>query len=87
MVEEVLFETEQRMERGDIAAMFRQIAESLESGAPIALSAGEQSIELEVPQRPTFEVKAEREGQNELSVEFELEWREGEGEDTALSIG
>jgi hypothetical protein len=49
---------------------------------------------MEPPSRPTFEVKAEREGPaggpGELSVEFELEWDEGAGEggdgDSTLEI-
>jgi hypothetical protein len=39
---------------------------------------------MEPPARPTFEVKAEREGPTdgpgELSIEFELEWDENGGD-------
>lgn len=90
MPERVLFESEQRMERSEVAAALRRVADNLDSGAPITLSAGDESITLELPQRPTFEVKAEREGPpdgpGELSVEFELEWREDAAEDTTLNI-
>jgi hypothetical protein len=38
-------------------------------------------VTVDPPDRPTFEVKAEREGPTdapgELSVEFEIEWDEG----------
>lgn len=84
MPEDVLFETEQRLERGQIAEHLRRVAESLDAGDGITLSAGGESVTLSPPSRPTFEVTAEREGPadaaGELSVEFELEWAEN-GED------
>jgi amphi-Trp domain-containing protein len=93
MPEEVLFETERRMDRNDIASYLRTVAEKLESGGDIALSAGDQSVTLAPPARPTFEVKAEREtpnsgGPGELSIEFELEWDEdgGDGRSTDASL-
>ncbi len=83
MPETVLFETEQRYSRSDVAAYLREVADSLDAGGPITLSAGDQSVTMDPPDRPTFEVKAEREGpegaDGELSVEFELEWPEGAG--------
>ncbi len=94
MPEEVLFETENAENRSDIAAYLRTVADKLDSGEPIALSAGSQSVTLDPPTRPVFEVKAEREtsssGRSELSIEFELEWKEGEdgadGSDGSLQI-
>ena len=93
MPEEVLFETEQGMDRAEIATYLRQVADKLDGDGTLSLSAGSQTVELDVPSRPTFEVKAEREtngGPPELSVEFELEWDEGqengEGETGSLSI-
>ncbi|RAW46364.1 hypothetical protein DQW50_03780, partial [Halorubrum sp. 48-1-W] len=45
-----------------------------------------QSVTMEPPARPTFEVKAERAGPagapGELSVEFELEWDEAGDDDS-----
>jgi amphi-Trp domain-containing protein len=87
-MEEVLFETESRQSRTDIARYLRTVADKLETADPITLSSGGDSVTLDVPDRPTFEVKAEREGTDpnaELSVEFELEWNEGGG-DGDLSI-
>jgi len=95
MPEEVLFKTERRMDRTEIASYLRTVAEKLESGGDISLSSGDQSVTLAPPAQPTFEVKAEREtpsggGQGELSIEFELEWDEGgDGEqagDSSLNI-
>jgi amphi-Trp domain-containing protein len=79
-MEEVLFETEKRQSREDIAAYLRAVADSLDAGEDITLRAGEQSVTLSPPATPEFEVKAEREredGGAEMSVEFELEWDEG----------
>jgi amphi-Trp domain-containing protein len=92
MPEEVLFESESRRSREEIASYLRTVADSLESGNAITLTRGEQSVTMEPPARPTFEVKAEREGPvdgpGELSVEFELEWDEdgGDGSGGDLAI-
>ena len=93
MPEEVLFESESRRSREEIAAYLRSVVESLESGSDVTFARGEESVTMEVPTRPTFEVKVEREGPadgpGELSVEFELEWDEdGEsgGSDGELTI-
>jgi len=81
MPEDVLFESESDQTRESIASYLRQVADNLESGAAISLKAGNDSVTLDPPSRPTFEVKAEREGPTdgpgELSIEFELEWDEG----------
>lgn len=82
-MEEVLFESENRLERAEIADYLRTVADNLEAGDSIALSSGGESVTLEPPARPEFEVKAEREGPRdapgELSVEFEIEWDEDGG--------
>ncbi|MEF8851307.1 MAG: amphi-Trp domain-containing protein [Haloarculaceae archaeon] len=93
MPEEVLFESESTRDRAEVASYLRRVADTLEVGDPLSLSAGSESVTLDVPARPAFEVKAEREGPadgpGELSVEFEIEWDEnadaGEGGD--LTIG
>lgn len=65
--------------------MLRRVADNLDDGESITLTAGADSVTLEPPARPTFEVKAEREGPadspGELSIEFELEWDETDGAD------
>jgi amphi-Trp domain-containing protein len=84
MPEEVLFESERRLSRAEIAEYLRTVADRLDAGESITLAAGSQSLTLDVPDRPTFEVKAEREGtapNTELSVEFELEWSESGADD------
>ncbi len=93
MPEEVLFKSENRMNRDEIAAYLRTVADNLEGDEDITLSAGSESVTLDPPARPTFEVKAEREGPEggpyERSIEFELEWDEddeGEGGNGSLQI-
>lgn len=90
MPEEVLFESEQRQTREQIASFLQTVVDKLEAGEPITLSSGTDSLTLEPPSQPTFEVKAEREGPTdgpkELSIEFELEWPEDGGDDGELSI-
>ena len=94
MPEEVLFKSESPQSRADVAAYLRSVADKLDTGEAITLSAGEQSVTLDVPDQPTFEVKAEREtpsggGSGELSIEFELEWDEDGGDrgtDSSLEI-
>jgi amphi-Trp domain-containing protein len=82
MPEEVLFKSESDQSRADIAAYLRKVADNLDNGTAISLKAGSESVTLDPPARPTFEVKAEREGpagnMTELSIEFELEWDEND---------
>ena len=88
-MEEVLFEHEQVQSRADIAALLRDVANKLEAGDPVTVSAGDQAVSLDVPAQATFEVKVEREtnGSEELSIEFELEWDvDGAEGDPSLSI-
>jgi amphi-Trp domain-containing protein len=84
MPEEVLFKSESDQSREEIAAYLRKVADNLENGDAITLKAGSESVTLNPPARPTFEVKAEREGpagnMTERSIEFELEWDENDGE-------
>jgi len=76
--EEVLFKHESDQSREEIASYLRGVADSLEEGGPVTLRSGDESVTLDPPSRPTFEVKAEKEGpegaMNERSVEFEIEW-------------
>ncbi|WP_418280892.1 amphi-Trp domain-containing protein [Halorubrum sp. DTA98] len=91
MPEEVLFSTETTEDRETIAASLRSVADKLDAGEDVTLSAAGDSITLAVPARATFEVKAEREtgsGPDELSIEFEIEWDDVDdaGTDPSLSV-
>ena len=83
MPEEVLFKSESAQSREEIADYLRAVADRLSAGDAVTLSAGDDSVTLDVPDRPTFEVKAEREtdkgGRNpEKSLELEIEWDEND---------
>ncbi len=91
MPEEVLFEVERTQDRAEIADMLRSVADKLDAGESLTLTAGDQSVTLDPPARPTFEIKAEREtssggGPGELSVEFELESDENGDGDAPVDI-
>jgi|APHM01.1.fsa_nt_gi hypothetical protein len=89
MPEEVIFETERDRSRSEIADTLRSVADKLDDGEELTIRAGEESVTLAVPNRPTFEIKAEREGHppaTELSVEFELEWDENETDSDEVAI-
>lgn len=94
-MEDILFETERRQSRTEIAEYLETVADRLRSGDEFTLRGGDESVTLDVPERPEFEVKVEREGPAdgpwERSLELELEWDEGEeggagGGDGELSI-
>jgi len=85
MPEEVLFKSESTQSREEIATYLRAVADKLSAGEPVTLSAGDQHQTMEIPDRPTFEVKAEREtdssgGNAEQSLELEIEWDEHSSE-------
>jgi amphi-Trp domain-containing protein len=89
MSEEVLFKSESDQSRTEIASYLRSVADSLDSGGELTLKQGDESVTLTPPDRPTFEVKAEREtgsGPDELSVEFEIEWDDGTDSTGSLEI-
>ncbi|GAB3672715.1 amphi-Trp domain-containing protein [Halopiger thermotolerans] len=89
MPEEVLFKSESDQSRAEVASYLRSVADKLEQGETVTLKSGSESVTMDPPARPTFEVKAEREGPTdgpgELSLEFELEWDEDGGEETEES--
>jgi hypothetical protein len=87
-MEEVLFETESAHPRGKIADYLEQVAENLRHGE-VTLVSGDEEVTVKPPDRPVFEVKVEREeegNEEEMSVEFEIEWDVGGGGDGGLSV-
>lgn len=88
MAEEVLFKSERTQSRDEIAMYLQTVVDKLTAGETITLRADDEEVTLDPPSQSTFEVKAERETEGsatELSVEFELEWNEGDTE-TASSL-
>jgi len=53
MPEEVLFESEQDMDRGEVASYLRTIADRLEDGDPVSLESGGDSLSVTVPRPPS----------------------------------
>jgi amphi-Trp domain-containing protein len=94
MPEEIRFKSESTQSREAIATYLRSVADKLDGGGSVTLTAGDETTSLEIPAQPTFEVKAEREtdshgGNAEQSLELEIEWDEdgnASGEGGALEI-
>lgn len=86
-MEEVLFETENVHPRTEIADYLEQVAENLRHGT-VTLVSGDDEITVEPPEDAVFEVKVEREtnGDEEMSVEFEIEWDAGAGDGGRLGV-
>jgi len=83
MPEEIRFENEQRRSRSEAADYPRAIADKLDAGDDVTLSAADKSVTLGPPETVDFEVIAGREtssGADELSIEVELEWGEDDGD-------
>jgi amphi-Trp domain-containing protein len=83
MSEEVLFKSERKQSREEIADYLQTVSDKLSTGETITLRTNDEKVTLDPPPQSTFEVKVEREiegSDTELSIEFELEWNEGEGE-------
>ena len=82
MPEEVLFKSEHAATRAEAANYLRTLADKLDTDGSIRLEAGGETLDMTLPERFDFEVKAEREtsksgGTPELSLELEFEWKEG----------
>jgi amphi-Trp domain-containing protein len=54
MPEEVLFESESDQSREQIASFLRTVADNLNAGESITLSAGDDSVTMAPPAHPTF---------------------------------
>jgi amphi-Trp domain-containing protein len=83
MSEEVLFKSERKQSREEIADYLQTVSDKLSTGETITLRTNDEEVTLDPPPQSTFEVKVEREiegSDTELSIEFELEWNEGETE-------
>ena len=87
--EVVLFQSEEKQSRQNVATFLRQLADKVEQ-AQVVLQKGAESLTLDIPANVTLEVKAEEEdkkGKTQRSLEVEIEWYEGEGNEGALSLG
>jgi amphi-Trp domain-containing protein len=76
--EETVHETEGTRSRGAIASVLLRAASAFDRGDPVPVDE-EGEVTVDPPEDPEFEVELEREG-DELSLEFEVEWHEQEGD-------
>ncbi len=77
--EVILFKSEEKQDRADVAAFLRQLADKVEVGE-VVLRQGADELTLTIPAVVTLEVKAEEESSKKgpkNSLEIELEWRSG----------
>jgi amphi-Trp domain-containing protein len=78
MPEDVLFKTEERVSRTEIAQALRDAADRIESGTvQVVTDTDEQSVS--VPESPRFEVELERltdseTGDQRYELEYEIRW-------------
>lgn len=77
--ETVLFKTEEKMSRNEVAELLRTLAGKVEKGK-VVLQQGTKEVKLKIPDRVKLEVKAEKEvGRNRTKkkLELEIEWLVG----------
>jgi amphi-Trp domain-containing protein len=88
--ETVLFKSEEKKSRSEIAAFLRTLADKVEQGRVSLIQAGEE-LALDLPETLTLEIKAEEESKGQgasMSLEVELEWRPGsEGTSGGVTLG
>lgn len=80
-IKNVLVKHEERVSREQITALLETIATKLKEDGTITLKLGEQSQTVQLPESVVLEVDLE-EKNGKYSLEFELEWREGESSGT-----
>ena len=77
--ETVLFKTEEKMSRSQVAELLNALAEKIENGKVI-LQQGTEEVKLKIPDRVELEVKAEKEAgkrRTRKKLELEIEWLVG----------
>ena len=89
--EKVLFKTEEKRSRAEVAAFLRELAGKVDEGE-VTLQRGDEKQVLQLPGQLTLEVKAEEEAIRKgsavkMSLEVELEWKPGEDDQGSLSLG
>jgi amphi-Trp domain-containing protein len=86
-IERVLFKSEEKKSKTEIATVLRTIADKLESGS-MMLKQDVTQIDLEFPDQMVLELKVEEEQGRRLkkSLEIELEWIVGDQGSTSAQI-
>lgn len=87
--EVVLFKSEERHSRQEVAGFLRELADKVDGGE-VVLRKGTEELTLKLPGNLVLEVKAEEEdktGRTKRSLEVEIEWYEGQEDEGALTLG
>ena len=82
-MEKILFKSEEPKNLKEAADILRQIADKVETGN-VVLKKGNQEVNILIPPKVVVEIEAEekfKKGQIKKSLEIEIEWIEGEGQD------
>jgi amphi-Trp domain-containing protein len=84
-MERVILKSEEKKSRSEIVEFLTEIAQRIDKGI-IKLIQAEESVELLIPEELTLEIKVEEKiKQNrprKIQLEIELEWSEGEKEES-----
>ena len=84
-MENIILKSEEKLPRSDIANFLTDIAHKIDSGV-VKLIKGEESVELSIPELLTLEIKVEERIKpnkpRKMQLEIELEWSEGEKEES-----
>jgi amphi-Trp domain-containing protein len=84
--EKVLFKTEEKMSRSDVATLLRTLADKVEKGK-VSLEQGKEQVDLKIPNQVELEIKAVKK-KTKKKLEIEIEWVLGEeGKDKPLTVG
>ena len=86
-IEKVLFKSEEKKTKNEIAQILRTIADKLDTGT-LTLKQDQTEIPIEFPNQMVLELKVEEEQGRRLkkSLEIELEWVVGEEGSTGTQI-
>ena len=85
--EKILFKSEEKKTKSEIADILNRIADKIEQGN-ISLDNGAGSIDLQFPENMVLEIKVEEEINHKTkhSFEIELEWTVGANEQGSMVI-
>lgn len=80
-MKKMLMESEEMMNRSDVAGFLRDLADKIESGR-VTLKRGDKEVTLEIPDKLELEIEVEEKKKKgkptKKELEIELEWYEGE---------
>lgn len=91
-MEKVLFNSEEKRDRDQVAEFLRELAQKVEQGR-VLLRQGSNETAVDIPAQLTLETKLEEESKGpstKMSLEVELEWpkdADQEGRDGDVELG